>query len=190
MEDAGAAIAEERLDDDVAVFAPEGGDLARIRRDQRRRHEVLEMRDVELFRRVADMGGIVDHQRARMDMLQQMGGGDVRHVERRILAHQHDVHGRQIDRLDRSQRGMVAVHPAHRQRPRARGQPPVAEGQVRHEIVPERMAARLRRLGEGEGRVGIDGDAFDRIHLDGDGELHDGGVRKSGRGRCGDATLS
>ena len=57
------------------------------------------MGDEQLLRRVADMDRIVDHQGLRMDVLQQMGGGDVGHVEGRVLAHQDDVHGRQIDRL-------------------------------------------------------------------------------------------
>ena len=41
-EHAGAAIAVERLQDDVAMGAAEGGDLHRIAGDQRRRHEVAD----------------------------------------------------------------------------------------------------------------------------------------------------
>jgi hypothetical protein len=41
--------------------------------------------------RVADRGGIVDHQRLALDPLEQVGGGDVAEVEGRVLAHQHDV---------------------------------------------------------------------------------------------------
>ena len=37
------------------------------------------------------LAGIVDHQRLARDPLEQMGGGDVADVERRILAHQDDV---------------------------------------------------------------------------------------------------
>ena len=32
----------------------------------------------------------------RMDVLQQMGGSDVSHIERRVLAHQHHVHGCEV----------------------------------------------------------------------------------------------
>ena len=44
-----------------------------------------------LLGRVADAGGIVDHQRLVRDPLEQVRGGDVAEVERRILAHQHDI---------------------------------------------------------------------------------------------------
>ena len=35
----------------------------------------------------------------RLDMLQHVRRGDVGHVERRILPHQHDIHAAQVDRL-------------------------------------------------------------------------------------------
>ena len=56
-----------------------------------RRHEPREIEHPHLLRRIADGGGIVDHQGLALDPLEQMGGGDVAEVERRVLAHQHDV---------------------------------------------------------------------------------------------------
>ena len=47
--------------------------------------------DEHLFRRVAHLRRVVDHQRLRMDALEQMGGGDVGQIERRVLAQQHHV---------------------------------------------------------------------------------------------------
>ena len=59
--------------------------------DRRRRHEAREIEHPQLFGRVAHRGGVVDHQGLALDPLEQMGGGDVAEVERRVLAHQHDV---------------------------------------------------------------------------------------------------
>jgi hypothetical protein len=91
MEDARAAIAEERLDDDVAVLARKSAMLAAVGGDQRLRHQVREVRDEQLLRRVAHAGRVVHHQRLRVDVLQDVGGRDVGHVEGRVLAHQHHV---------------------------------------------------------------------------------------------------
>jgi hypothetical protein len=64
--------------------------------DQRFRHQVGELGDEDLLRRIAHPGRIVDHQRLRMDALEEMRRRDVVHVEGRILAQQHHVHLRQI----------------------------------------------------------------------------------------------
>jgi hypothetical protein len=84
-EDAGAAIAVKRLEDDVAIFLAKGDDLPAVAGDQGRRGQVGEFGDEQLLRRVADFGRIVDHQGLRVDALEQMGIGDVAHVEGRIL---------------------------------------------------------------------------------------------------------
>ena len=93
MEDAGAAIAVERLEDDVAMLLAEARGFRRVAGDQGRRHQVGELGDEDLFRRVAHPGRVVDHQRLRVDALEHMRGGDVVHVEGRVLAQQHHVHG-------------------------------------------------------------------------------------------------
>ena len=90
-----AAIAVERLHHDVAVLGAERLDLGEVAGDQRRRHQVGKLDDEHLFRRVAHLRRIVDHQRLRMDALEQMRGGDVGEVERRVLAQQHHVERRE-----------------------------------------------------------------------------------------------
>ena len=94
-EDAGAAVAVERLQDDIAVPVAEAAQLLDVAGDQRRRHEIGVADDKQLLRRVAHLHGIVDDQGRGMNVLEQMGGGDVVHVEGRILAHEHDVEARQ-----------------------------------------------------------------------------------------------
>ena len=59
--------------------------------DRGRRHELRKIEHPDLFRRVADAGRVVDHQRFALDPLEQVRRGDVAEVERRVLAHQHHV---------------------------------------------------------------------------------------------------
>jgi hypothetical protein len=56
-----------------------------------------ELGDEDLFRCVAHMRGVVHHQGLRVDPLQQVRGGDVGHVEGRILAQQNHVDAREVD---------------------------------------------------------------------------------------------
>jgi hypothetical protein len=91
LEDRLAAIAVERLDHDLAMPGKEGARLVQAARHQRRRHELGIIEHEHLLGCVADAGGIVDHQSPVRDPLEQVGGGDVAEVERRILAHQHDI---------------------------------------------------------------------------------------------------
>ena len=91
VEDADAAVAVKRLDDDVLPGLAELEDALAVRGDQGRRHEGGEIGDEQFLRRVPHMDGVVDHQGLGMDVLEEMGGGDVGHVEGRVLAHHHDV---------------------------------------------------------------------------------------------------
>ena len=91
VEDADAAVAVKRLDDDVLPGLTELEDPPAVRGDQGRRHEGGEFGDEQFLRRVPHMDGVVDHQGLGMDVLEKMGGGDVGHVEGRVLAHHHDV---------------------------------------------------------------------------------------------------
>ena len=86
-----AGIAVERLDDDLAMPGVERLQLVERARDQRRRHEAREVEHEQFLGRVADAARVVDDQRLARDPLEQIGGGDVADVERRILPHQHDV---------------------------------------------------------------------------------------------------
>ena len=124
----GAAIAEQRLDDDVLVFIAEGMNLGPVIGDQGRRHQAVEMGDEKLFRRITDMSRVVDHQGLWVDMLKHMRRGDIGHVEGRVLAHQHHIHvAREIIDRSLSQSEMIPLNPAHRQWSRLGGDPAVLE---------------------------------------------------------------
>ena len=91
-EDAHAAHAVERLEDDVAVFGVKGADGGCRARDQRGRDEWLELHDGEFFRMVAQGAGAVDDQRAlALGLLQQVRGVEVFGVKGRVFAHEHGV---------------------------------------------------------------------------------------------------
>ena len=103
-----------------------------------------------------------------MHVLQQMGGRDIGHVERRVLAHQHHVDvGRQVDGLRFAQGEKVAGLAAHVQGARRRQDAAAGKRQVRGQVVAQAMAPALRLQGQGKGRIAVDVDAVDRVHLDG-----------------------
>jgi hypothetical protein len=60
----------------------------------------------------------------------------------------------------------------------------VAEDQVGWRVVPDRIAALLGFQAQHEGRIAVDVDRRDMVHLDGDVELHGGiltgGLRSTG----------
>ena len=117
-------------------------------------------------------------------MFEQMGGGDIGHVERRVLAHQHHVDGGEIERGDIAESEVIAVHSAQVERPRPRHHPALVERQIAGEIVKQGMAAGARLERQREGRVGVDIDRLDRVHLNGDGERGGhGGAYSSTLGR-------
>ena len=58
---------------------------------ERRRHQLGKFGDEDLFRRVADMRRVVDHQRLRVDAIEHVRRGDIGEIERRVLAQQHHV---------------------------------------------------------------------------------------------------
>src|SRR5580704_9732367 len=96
-----------------------------------------------------------------------MRRGDVGHVEGRVLAHQHDVEPGEVELLELAEAVMIAVAAEHFERPAAGIETAIAQGQRLRQVVVQRMAARLR-----EGRIRVDVDRVDRIHLDRDGETH------------------
>jgi hypothetical protein len=92
MNDPGPAIAKQRLQNDLAMLLPEGTDRLGIEGQQRRRHQLLEVQRKQLLRRIAHRRWIVDHQRPVFrQQFQEMGRGDVGHVEWRVLPHQDHV---------------------------------------------------------------------------------------------------
>ncbi|MNT28641.1 hypothetical protein D3C72_1643430 [compost metagenome] len=168
MEDACAAIAIKRLQNDIAHFIAEAGDFLHVLGDQRLRHQIGEFGDENLFRRVTDPGGVIDDKRSGVNALQEVGGGDVSHVEGRILTQMDDIHGRQIDALRFGEREMVALdvaqfHLLHRGVNLA-----IAHGKALRRIMEQPVSACLRLEAHGEGGVTGDIDAGDMIHLDRD----------------------
>ncbi len=168
-----AAIAVKRLHDDLFMLGEEFAGEAERAGDRGRRHEAGVIEHPQFLGRIADLGGIVDHQGLALDPLEQMGGGDVGEVERRILAHQHDVDvAAEIDDRRLAELEMGALDPLHRHRPGHRPQPPVRPAQILDRIIKEPMPARLRCEHDREGRIARDIDGLQRIHLDGDGKAH------------------
>ena len=152
MKHARAAIPEKRLDDDVAMLRPEGRDAAAVSGHHRNRHQIREMRDEQLFRRIADLGGIIHHQCLGVDMFQDMGGRDVAHVKGRVLAHQHHIGiAAKVQLLLRAEAVVVAIFAPERDGPRPGGHAPAAQRQITDMVMPELMAARLRFQHQGEG---------------------------------------
>ncbi len=72
---------------------------------------------------------------------------------------------------------MPALFAPERHRASSRGQAPVPEGERIRQIVEQRIAARLGFQAKGKGAVGVDIDALDRVHLNGDGESHGSGIQ-------------
>ncbi len=159
----------QRLHHHRAVLAPEILDLGLVARDQRRRHQMRELRDEDLLGRVANVVRIVDDEHLRVDPLEQVRRGDVGEVERRILAHQHHVDGvRQHHPLRRPERRVRALDVLHRQRLHSRHHLPVPHREPIGRIVHQRMPPRLRLEQQRERGVARDLDVLDGVHLDGD----------------------
>ncbi len=167
---AGPAV--ERLQHHVAVPGAEVPDRLDVGGDQGRRLQAGKAGDQQLLGRVAHLHGVVHHQGLRVDPLQEIGGGDVGHVERRVLAHQHHVELRDVADLRLAQRVVVALERAQVQRPAAGQHPAVFQRQLLRREVPEAVTAGLALHHHQEGGVGLDVDPFDGIHLNGDLEGH------------------
>ena len=88
-----------------------------------------------------------------MDAVEHMGGGDVGHVEGRVLPQQHHVHGGEIDPLRFSHGDMVAVDVADLDRLRRRHHGAVPHGQPVRGVVQEPVFAPLRLQQHGKGRI-------------------------------------
>ena len=154
------------------MLAAERLDLVEVVGDQGRRHQLGELGDEQLLGRVADMVRVVDHQRLRVDAVEQVRGRDVGEVEGRVLAHQDHVHGREVDDLGRPEADMVAALAADLERAGGGDDAALAVAQLARQIVVEPVAAALRLQRQGEAAVAVDVDGLERVHLDRDGERH------------------
>ena len=63
-----------------------------------------------------------------MDVFEQVGGGDVGHVERRVLAQQHHVHVGEVDDLGRRHGVVIAGLAAYGEGPGGGKDPPILAG--------------------------------------------------------------
>ena len=131
------------------------------------------MGDEQLLGGVADLDGVVDDERLRVDVLEKMRRRNVCHVERRVLAHQHHVDLGEIEQLRVSHGVVVAEDATDDERTRPRIQAALRERHLLRQIVVELMATPLRFEGKREGGIRVDVDRLDRVHLDGDDEGHD-----------------
>ena len=123
--------------------------------------------------RVADRGWIVDDQGLVLDALEQMRRRDVAEVERRVLAHQHDIDiAAEVQDREVAQPEMIARHRLHADFMRAGVEPAFLIGQVVGQIMVERISARLRAEHDGERGIAGDVDALQRVHLHCDAKRH------------------
>ena len=100
-----------------------------------------------------------------MDRLQHVGGGDVAHVEGRVLPHQHDIALPEIGTALFASREVVAGFITHADIIAGGEQRAAAKRQRLRLVVEQRMAAPLCFQHHGEGRVALDVDGLDRVHL-------------------------
>ena len=66
-------------------------------------------------------------------MFKQMGRGDISQVEGRILAHQHNIHGGEIETLRLPETIVIALPAPHFKRPRGGEQSSVAQRELRRQ---------------------------------------------------------
>ena len=113
-------------------------------RHHRRRHILGEIEHQDFFRRVADRRRVVDDQSLVLDPLEQMGRRDVAEVERRVLAHQHDIDvAAEVEDGEIAALEMIARDRLHGNPMRTRVKAAVLIGQIFGEIVIELVAALL-----------------------------------------------
>ena len=86
-----ATIAVQRLYHDCAMYFLEFAHFICRTGDDRRRHKLPIIEHHHFFGRVADAGGVVDHQCLILNPLKQMGGSDIADMKGRVLPHQHHV---------------------------------------------------------------------------------------------------
>jgi hypothetical protein len=101
-----------------------------------------------------------------------MRGGDVRHIEGRVLAHQDDIDAAQIELFESTETVMIALPPHDFERPRTGIEPAVVKRQRVRQVMEQGVPSHLCLEGESKSRIRIDVYRIDRIHLDRDGESH------------------
>ena len=140
--------------------------------DEGRGHQVEKIEHEHFLRRVAHGCRIVDHHRARLQPLEQMRGGDVGHVEGRILPQLHHIVFGEVDGPRMRQPVMRARLVLDRETMALGDQLAVAQRKVVRRVVEHVVPAPLRFEQQREGGIAPDIDALDRVHLEGDFEGH------------------
>ena len=104
-----------------------------------------------------------------MDALEKVRRRDIGEVERRVLAQQHHIDGRKIDKLGLAETRVIALDVLDRQRLGHHFNARAVEPQSIRRVVQDAVAARLGFKKEREGGIPGDANALDRVHLHGDG---------------------
>ena len=107
-----------------------------------------------------------------MDALKKMRRRDIGEVERRVLAQQHHIDSRKIDKLRLAETRVIALDVLDRQRLGHHFDARAVEPQTVGRVMQDAVAARLGFEKKRERRVARDADALDRVHLHGDGQGH------------------
>ena len=155
------------------MLVPEGADFVGVEGEDGRRHQLPEAQHEQLFRGVAHRGRVVDDERPILgQQLQQVRRGDVGHVERRVLAHQDHVDAFEVELLVVAEYVVGALPAEHFELAALGVEPAVAQGQRLRQVMIQRVAAPLRLERQRKGRIRVDVDRVDRVHLDRDGETH------------------
>src|SRR6185312_9531442 len=167
----------QRLDHDVAVLGQElAGETFRAR-DRGRRHELRKVEHPDFLWSVADACGIVDYERLAFDALEQVSRRYIAKVEGRILPHQDDVDIlAEVEDARFAEAVMAACDPLDGDGIAHRPQPPFRKAEVFGRIIVETMSEFLRLEHDREGRIAVDVDLLERIHLDGDAQAHGPGA--------------
>ncbi len=101
-----------------------------------------------------------------------MGGGDVGHIKRRILAHEDNIHFAKINYFWLTKTEMIPPGRANRKPLRPRGEPMTVEGQGIDRIMINGMSPALSLHRQQKCAVGFNVDVFDRVHLNGNLKAH------------------
>jgi hypothetical protein len=98
---------------------------------------------IDLFGRIAHRARIVDHQRLALKAFEQVGGGDIAKVKRRVLPHEHDIDiAPEIDLAHLAHRVVRALDPLDGDRRGLCAQAARFPGQRGHMVIPQLRPAR------------------------------------------------
>ena len=107
-----------------------------------------------------------------MHPVQKMRGGDIAHVEGRILAQPDHVEVRQVHLGPVAEGDVAAFLAAQGDGAAARDHPAFVIAQLIDRVLEQAMAPRLGLQPDAERAVGVDRDILDRVHLQGDIQAH------------------